>query len=79
MKKTYFLMVLVVLSLFVVRAVSAQEDIKQYPSCKYCGMDREKFAHSRVLIEYDDGTAVPLAASTAQQLILPSTSIRHPR
>jgi copper chaperone NosL len=27
-------------------------------SCKLCGMDREKLAHSRMLIEYDDGTAV---------------------
>ena len=62
MTKTYLLMVLVVLSLFVVGAVSAQEDIKQYPSCKYCGMDREKFAHSRVLIEYEDGTVVPLCS-----------------
>jgi nitrous oxide reductase accessory protein NosL len=34
----------------------AQEDIKKHPSCKYCGMDREKFAFSRMLIEYDDGT-----------------------
>jgi copper chaperone NosL len=25
-------------------------------SCKYCGMDREKFAHSQMLIQYDDGT-----------------------
>ena len=33
-----------------------QEDIKKHPSCKYCGMDREKFAFSRMLIEYDDGT-----------------------
>jgi len=23
--------------------VFAQEDIKQSPSCKYCGMDRQKF------------------------------------
>jgi copper chaperone NosL len=57
MKKTYLLMVLVVLSLFVVGAVSAQDDIKKYSSCKFCGMDREKFAYSRMLIEYDDGTA----------------------
>jgi copper chaperone NosL len=35
----------------------AQEDIKKFPACKYCGMDREKFAHSRIFIEYDDGTA----------------------
>ena len=23
-------------------------------NCKYCGMDRTKFAHSRMLVEYDD-------------------------
>ena len=40
----------------------AQEDVKQYPSCKYCGMDREKFGHSRILIEYEDGTVVPLCS-----------------
>lgn len=40
-------------------AVSAQmDDVKQHVSCKYCGMDREKFGHSRMLIEYDDGTSV---------------------
>ncbi len=33
----------------------AADDVKQVPSCKYCGMDREKFAHSRTLVEYDDG------------------------
>jgi len=34
----------------------AQDDIKKHPSCKYCGMDREKFAFSRMYIEYGDGT-----------------------
>jgi hypothetical protein len=37
-------------------AVSGQEDIKKFPSCKSYGMGREKFAHSRMFIEYDDGT-----------------------
>ena len=37
--------------------VLAQDDLKKFPACKYCGMDREKFAHSRVLIEYEDGSA----------------------
>jgi len=37
--------------------VFAQEDIKQSPSCKYCGMDRQKFDFSRMLIGYDDGTS----------------------
>ncbi len=31
-------------------------DIAAHKSCQYCGMDREKFAHSRMLIEFDDGS-----------------------
>ena len=34
----------------------AQDDIAKHPACPLCGMDRAKFAHSRVLIEYDDGS-----------------------
>lgn len=33
-------------------------DLKTFPECNYCGMIREKYAHSRALIEYEDGTAV---------------------
>ncbi len=33
-------------------------DITAHKSCKYCGMDREKFAHSRMLIEFDDASIV---------------------
>ena len=36
----------------------AQEDIQKHSSCKYCGMNRQQFAHSRVLIEYDDASTV---------------------
>ena len=36
----------------------AQEDIQKHPSCKYCGMNRQQFAHSRIFIEYDDSTTV---------------------
>ncbi len=39
-----------------------QKDIQEYPSCKYCGMDRQKFAQTRMLIEYDDGSAVGLCS-----------------
>jgi copper chaperone NosL len=35
-----------------------QEDTQKYPSCKFCGMNRQQFAHSRMLIEYDDGSTV---------------------
>jgi len=47
----------VVLALIAVTAF-AQEDIRQSASCKYCGMDRQKFDFSRMLIEYEDGTSV---------------------
>lgn len=31
-------------------------DVKEHASCRYCGMDRGKFASSRMLVEYDDGS-----------------------
>ena len=34
--------------------VFAQDDISKHPACPLCGMDRAKFAHSRIFIEYDD-------------------------
>ena len=34
------------------------DDIRQVPACPFCGMDREKFAHSRVFVEYDDGSVL---------------------
>jgi copper chaperone NosL len=35
-----------------------ENDVKEFPACKYCGMNRETFGHSRMLVEYDDGTRV---------------------
>jgi len=35
-----------------------KEDAQKHPACNYCGMDRGKLAHSRVLIEYEDGSTV---------------------
>ena len=39
-------------------AAFAQEDIKQTPNCKYCGMDRQMFSHSRLHVVYDDGSFI---------------------
>ncbi|WP_211221629.1 nitrous oxide reductase accessory protein NosL [Desulfocurvibacter africanus] len=33
-----------------------EADYKLHPSCPLCGMSREKFAHSRMLVQYDDGS-----------------------
>lgn len=35
-----------------------KDDIRQVAACPFCGMDREKFAHSRVFIQYDDGSVL---------------------
>ena len=34
-----------------------QDDLQTNPSCQYCGKDRRKFSHSRMVIHYDDGTS----------------------
>lgn len=34
------------------------DDVRHAPACKHCGMDREKFAASRMELEYDDGSKV---------------------
>ena len=48
---------LVILGLAVGAGVAfGQEDVSKHPSCSYCGMDRAKFAHSRIFIEYNDGS-----------------------
>ncbi len=58
MKKILVLLVSVLFILSLSTMLWAHEDTQKHTSCKYCGMDREKFAHSRMLIEYDDGTQV---------------------
>ncbi len=58
MRKTLILFTALIFVLSLAAAATAQDDVKKYPSCKYCGMDREKFAHSRMIIEYADGTVV---------------------
>lgn len=36
---------------------SIHADVKAHQSCPHCGMDRGKFAHSRMLITYSDGSS----------------------
>jgi copper chaperone NosL len=45
-------------ALLIVTGLFAGDDIAADKSCAYCGMDRGMFNHSRMLIEYDDGTIV---------------------
>ena len=36
--------------------MALSKDANELPACKYCGMSRETFAHSRMLVEYDGST-----------------------
>ena len=36
----------------------AQDDVTKQVACKYCGMDRKMFAHSRMLVIYEDGSSM---------------------
>jgi copper chaperone NosL len=56
MKKFTLFLLITLVGLFGAAPAFSQEDVTKHPSCKYCGMDRAKFAHSRVFIEYTDGT-----------------------
>ncbi len=38
------------------------DDGGRAPACLYCGMDLGKFAHSRMVIDYDDGRAVAVCS-----------------
>jgi len=64
MKKSavYFGIVLMSLVLSIPVLWAMDNDVKEIPSCIHCGMNREMFAHSRVLIEYDDGSKVGLCS-----------------
>jgi nitrous oxide reductase accessory protein NosL len=39
------------------RHAAAMQDVKDHPECKYCGMKRELYAFSRMLIKYNNGSA----------------------
>jgi len=56
MKRVFVFGFLMVFCLVSTGFVSAQDDIKKHPACKYCGMDRQKFAHSRFFVENEDGS-----------------------
>ncbi len=56
MKKVFVLLVAVSLIFTAAGFIFADDDTKAHPNCIYCGMDRAKFAQSRMLIAYDDGS-----------------------
>lgn len=72
--RTLSLIALLLSLLFAVPVLAAKKDVaktktpastccsmerdNKASACKYCGMDRDKFAHSRMLLTYEDGIEV---------------------
>jgi nitrous oxide reductase accessory protein NosL len=55
-KRNLLILAVIVLSGWTAAAVA--DDIGDHPACPFCGMDRAKFAHSRVYIRYDGGSTL---------------------
>lgn len=53
-------------------------DVERFGDCRYCGMDRGKFAHSRMLIEYDDGSSAGLCSLHCAAVELATTLDKTP-
>ena len=56
MRKSFWALSLTMAILFIGTFALAQQDIDKHAACKYCGMDRKMFAHSRMLLVYEDGS-----------------------
>ncbi|PLX84539.1 MAG: NosL family protein [Desulfuromonas sp.] len=54
------------------------QDFEQHPTCDYCGMHRVKFAHSRMLITYEDGGTVGTCSLRCAALELAIAIDRQP-
>jgi len=57
-RKTFILLTALIFVLSLMTVVLAQDDVAKQASCKYCGMDRKTFAHSRMLVTYEDGSSI---------------------
>jgi copper chaperone NosL len=59
--KKYGLSLLVIVLILIISNfcfAQSQADIEKFPACAMCGMDRQQFAQSRVLVTYADGATV---------------------
>ena len=62
MKKTLTLLFTLLFLASSLLVAAEFEDQHQQPSCLYCGMDRIKFGHSRILIEYEKNPSVAVCS-----------------
>jgi nitrous oxide reductase accessory protein NosL len=58
---------------------AAKDDIGKYPSCPYCGMDRKKFHHSRMLVQFSDDLPDPTCSLRCATVSLSINVDRGPK
>ncbi len=79
-EKNFVVLVMAILFLTGLLAVAtAADDIQTHPNCKYCGMDRQKFSHSRMYIEYDDGSVLAVCSIHCAALDLATAIDKTPQ
>jgi nitrous oxide reductase accessory protein NosL len=67
-------MLLLAVCCFSGSAALAEDDVKAIPSCESCGMNRDRFGSSRMLIEFTDGSkAGTCSIRCAVELLCEST------
>ncbi|WP_321389211.1 nitrous oxide reductase accessory protein NosL [uncultured Desulfuromusa sp.] len=80
MKKLSVFLLLAVFSMVTSLTQAGQhQDQTSHPSCSYCGMDRVKFGHSRMLVEYEDGGEVGTCSIHCMALEFANAIDRVPR
>jgi len=58
MRKLLFCFIFAASCLIAASLCLAAGDTRDHPSCPLCGMDRQTYAHSRMLFQYDDGSSL---------------------
>ena len=56
------IVVLIALATLLAGFTGVPEDVRLAPACSRCGMDRTKFAHSRMVVHYADNTRVAVCS-----------------
>jgi len=56
-----------------------QEDVKKAATCPHCGMDRAKFAQSRMVVEYEDGSSIGTCSLHCTAVDLANSLDKAPR
>ena len=69
---------LIAVSVSLAEQAAPQADVQQSPKCRHCSMDRGKFSHSRMLIEYEDGSKVAICSLHCAAVELANTIDRIP-